>query len=156
MLSRLPNRPQTPEDDVPSSWCWPLQGRRTHSIPKRLHGKKNPSMQFWTKVESNGKSKLWTYLFPISVSVFKVGCPVKGRVRKILTSHCLKELLSITRPTYTALSSAVDRVSAIPFDSDFYLTGIDTHASCCLVNTPHLFKDLKLGDVGEVEGIKPG
>jgi hypothetical protein len=25
-----------------------------------------------------------------------------------------------------------------------------------MVNTPHLFKDLKLGDVGEVEGIKSG
>jgi hypothetical protein len=25
-----------------------------------------------------------------------------------------------------------------------------------MVNPPHLFKDLKLGDVGEVEGIKSG
>ncbi len=25
-----------------------------------------------------------------------------------------------------------------------------------MVNTPHLFKDLKLGEVGEVEGIKSG
>ncbi len=25
-----------------------------------------------------------------------------------------------------------------------------------MVNAPHLFKDLKLGDVGEVEGIKSG
>jgi hypothetical protein len=49
---------------------------------------------------------------------------------------------------------AVDRTTAVRFDSDSYLIRINTHALRCMVNTPHLFKDLKLGDVGEVEGIK--
>jgi hypothetical protein len=81
--------------------------------PKRLRGKKKPSLRFWTKVESNSKSKLWTYLFPIAVSIFKVLCHVKGQVREILTSLCLMELPSITRPTYTALSGAVKRISTV-------------------------------------------
>ncbi len=34
--------------------------------------------------------------------------------------------------------------------------GIDTHTSRCMVNASHLFKDLKLGEVGEVEGINSG
>jgi hypothetical protein len=56
----------------------------------------------------------------------------------------------------TALSSAVDRTKAVQFDSDSYPVGIDTHATSCMVNAPHLFKELKLRDVGEVEGIKSG
>jgi hypothetical protein len=77
-------------------------------------------------------------------------------VREILASLYLSELPSISRPTYTALSSTVDCTAAIQFDSDSYLIRIDTHASRCMADTPNLFKDLKLGDVGEVEGIKSG
>jgi hypothetical protein len=71
-----------------------------------------------------------------------------------MTSHCLRMLPSIPRPTYTALSSLVDCILAVSFDSDYYLIRINTNASRCMVNTLHLSKDLKLGDVGEVEGIK--
>jgi hypothetical protein len=54
------------------------------------------------------------------------------------------------------MSSAVDHTRTVRFDSDSYPIGIDTHASRCMVNAPHLFEDLTLGDVGEVEGIKSG
>jgi hypothetical protein len=77
-------------------------------------------------------------------------------VREILTSRHLRELPSITRPTYTTLSSVVDGILAIQFDSNSYPIGIDIHASHCMMNASHLFKDLKLGDLGEVEGIKLG
>jgi hypothetical protein len=50
----------------------------------------------------------------------------------------------------------VDRTRAIQFDSDSYPIGIVTHASHCMVNAPHLFEDLKLRNVEEVEGIKSG
>jgi hypothetical protein len=134
---------------------WQLQGRRTHTIPKHLHRRKKPSMHFWTQA-TNSKSMLRTYLVPIAISIFKVGCRVEGWMRKILASCDLRELPSISRPTYTALSSAVNRTAAVRFDSDSYLIGINTHTSRCMVNAPHLFKDLKLGDVGEVENIKSG
>jgi hypothetical protein len=138
-----------------SSWYWPLKGGQTHSIPKILRRKKKLSVRFWMEV-SNSKSRLWTHLVPIAVSIYKVGCRIKGRVREILASCCLRELPSITRLTYTALSSVVNRILAIHFDSVSYPIGIDTHASRCMVNTPHLFEDLKLEDVREVEGIKLG
>jgi hypothetical protein len=102
------------------------------------------------------KTKLRTYLVPITVSILRVGCRVEGRLKEILASHQLRELPSISHPTFTALSSAVDCARTIHFDSDSYPIRIDTHALHCMVNAPHLFEDLKLGDVGEVEGIKSG
>jgi hypothetical protein len=71
-------------------------------------------------------------------------------------SHRLRELPSFPRPTFTAMLSAVNRTRAICFDSNSYPIGIDTHASRCMIHVPHLFKDLKLKEVGEVEGIKSG
>jgi hypothetical protein len=117
--------------------------------------KKKPSVCFWMEA-TNIKSKLRTYLIPIAVSIFKVGCCDEGRMREILASHHLREHSSIPRPTFTALSSPVNRTMTVCFDSDSYPIGIDTHASRCMVNAPHIFKDLKLEDVGEVEGNKSG
>jgi hypothetical protein len=77
-------------------------------------------------------------------------------MREILASRHLRELPSISRPTYAALSSAVNHAATVHFDSNSYPIVIDTHTLRCMVNVPHLFKDLKLGDVGEVEGIKSG
>jgi hypothetical protein len=134
-----------------SPWRWPLRGRRTHSIPKCLRRKKKPSMHL--QMELTIKAKLRTYLVPVAVSIFKVGCCVQGRLRELLAFHPLRELPSISWPTFTTLSSAVNCTN---FNSDSYPIGIDTHASCCMVNAPHLFEDLKLGEVGEVEGIKSG
>jgi hypothetical protein len=45
----------------------------------------------------------------------------------------------------------------VHFDSDSYPVGIENHASRCMVNSPHLFEDLKLSDSeGEVDGISKG
>jgi hypothetical protein len=106
--------------------------------------------------EATNKSRLWTYIFPIAVSVFRVGCCVEGRLRELLTSHHPRKLLSFPQPTFTSLSSAINRTRTVQFDSDYYPIGIDNHVLRCMVNAPHLFEDLKLGAVGEVEGIKSG
>ncbi len=74
----------------------------------------------------------------------------------MLTSQHPRRLPSFPQPTFTTLSSAVDCTRTIQFDSNSYPIGIDTHALRCMVNAPHLVKDLKLGEVGEVEGIKSG
>jgi hypothetical protein len=81
---------------------------------------------------------------------------VEERLRELLASHHLRELPSFLRPTFTALLSAVNCTRAIRFDSNSYPIGIDIHTSHCMVNAPHLFEDLKLGDVRDVEGIKSG
>ncbi len=61
-----------------SSWHWLLRGRQIHSIPKHLHRKKKPSMRFWMEVENDGKAKLWAYLIPLAVTLFKVGCHIES------------------------------------------------------------------------------
>jgi hypothetical protein len=137
-----------------SPWQWPLRGRKTHSIPKRLRGKKKPSVHL--RMQMTIKTKLRTYLVPIVVCMLRVGCCVEGRLREILISRHLRDISSIPQPTFTAMSSAVNCTRAVRFNSNSYPIGIDTHASCCKVNAPHLFKDLNLGDLGEVEGIKSG
>jgi hypothetical protein len=86
-----------------SPWRWPLRGRRSHSIPKRLCVKKKPSMHFWT--EGTIKAKLQTYLVLVMVSAFKVGCCVEEQLRELLASHRLREVPSFPRPAFTALSS---------------------------------------------------
>ncbi len=45
----------------------------------------------------------------------------------------------------------------VRFDSDFYLIGVDNHASRCMANAPHLFEDLRLNDnKGQVDRINSG
>jgi hypothetical protein len=143
------------------SWCWPHRGRRSdHPIPKRLRKQKKPSVRFWLN-EHNDKTKLWTYLVPIAVTLLKVGCCVKSclrrwRLRELFHFRCLRELPSVAVSTYTALSGAINGISTVRFDSNSYPIGIDYHASCCMVNSPHLFENLQLKQRGEVAGINSG
>jgi hypothetical protein len=44
----------------------------------------------------------------------------------------------------------------IGFDSDSFPIGINTHASRCMANAPHLFEDLWLSNKGKVQGINNG
>ncbi len=45
----------------------------------------------------------------------------------------------------------------VHFDLDSYPVGIDNHALRCMVNSPHLFEDLKLSDSeGGVDRISEG
>jgi hypothetical protein len=74
-------------------------------------------------MENDGKAKLWAYLLPLAVSLFKVDCCIESllhlcRLGKIMASCCLRELPSITALTYAALLSAVNGILAIRFDSD--------------------------------------
>ncbi len=73
-----------------------------------------------------------------------------------MASCSLRELPSITALTYPALSSAVESILAIQFNSSSYPIGINSYASHCMMKTHHLFEDLKLGEVGEVESIMLG
>ncbi len=137
------------------------QGETIFSIPKCLCKKKKPSVRLWMEVENDGKVKLRACLIPLAVSLFKVGCSVEFSLclcwpRKIMAFHCLRELPSITVPTYNALLSGVDGIFAIRFDSKSYPIGVDCHTSRFIANAPHLFQDLKLRAVGEVKGINRG
>jgi hypothetical protein len=63
-----------------------------------------------------------------------------------MASHCLRELPSVTAPTYAWPSNLIPNLP----------NRFDSHTSRCMVNAPHLFEDLKFEEVGEVESIKLG
>jgi hypothetical protein len=90
--------------------------------------------------------KLWVYLIPIAVILLKVGCYVEfclrcWQLRELFHFRCLRDLPNVAVSTYTALLGAINGISTIQFDSDSYPIGIDCHASRCMVNSPHLFKN---------------
>jgi hypothetical protein len=89
-----------------SPWWWPTRGRRTHSISKRLHRKKKPSV--CSQTESTVKAKLRTYLVSLAVSAFKVDCHVEGWLRELLASHRPRKLPSFPRLSPTKLRCSVE------------------------------------------------
>jgi hypothetical protein len=98
-------------------WRWLLWGRQVHAIPKRLRKKRKPGVRFWMGAEDDSKDKLRTYLVPLVVSLFKVGCYVESslrrcRLREILAYCCLRELPSKAASTHSALASVVEDVTA--------------------------------------------
>ncbi len=95
-----------------------------------------------------------TYLLPLALITFKVGCCVEHSVR------CLKAALTINcLPKIVAFAAATDlpyQVPRICFDTDSFVIDINTFASITLGNHPDQFEDLKMHDDTEVEGIKGG
>ena len=94
-----------------------------------------------------------TYLFPALLTTYTVGCQVEAFLRRFsgpptwVHSH-------LAFQSEATLQSAS---SLVRFDSDSYPIGVDSHASKCMVNKAHLFKDLCLNeDKGQVNGISDG
>ncbi len=100
-------------------------------------------------------SKLRPYLLPAAIASSRVGCCVE------LFLPCLIRPSPATTHFLGLMGASEDLTSMgnnqVHFDSDSYPVGIDNHASRCMVNSPHLFEDLKLSDSkGEVDGISKG
>ncbi len=116
--SCLPDGSHAPQDDIQclyprESMAVAAPREKDSFIPKRLHGRKKPSMHLQT--ESTNNAILRTYLVPITVSMFRVGCCMEGQLRELLTSHHPRKLPSFPQPTFTALSSAINRTRTVKF-----------------------------------------
>jgi hypothetical protein len=96
-----------------------------------------------------------TYLLPLALISFKVGCLVKRSLRRLraaLNMHqCLPKIVAFA--TSTTLPY---QVPSIHFDTDSFVIGVDTFASITLGNHPDQFENLKTHNATEVEGIKGG
>jgi hypothetical protein len=70
----------------------------------------------------------------------------------------LRELPKQALSKLTAMNSELRAPGPYPigFNSDSLPIGIDTHASRCIANAPHLFEDLRLSNKGIVQGINDG
>jgi len=101
--------------------------------------------------EATTMTRHWlrAHIFALTMASLKVGCHVKSSLRCLYRSH---------RPHLHALAGIKgDSTSRqVHFDSDSFPICIDNHALYCMANSPHLFDDLILSDVGKVNGINEG
>ncbi len=89
---------------------------------------------------------LWAHLFTLAIAYFRVGCRIE------LHLHCI-----FGAPLYlTAFISFAGNPDQVHFGSDSFLVRVNNHASYCMANSPHLFENLVLSEVGKVDGINDG
>ncbi len=139
-----------------SQWQWPPQVRRGLPAYRRLKRARKPSVRFRQVVETTGGTGLQSYLLPVVLCLFQVGCCMESFLHRLWMKK--KTWCSVREPmlSFTAAESLHCCAHSVRFDSDSFPIGIDCHASRCMANAPHLFKDLKLVKMGSVEGIKHG
>ncbi len=100
----------------------------------------------------NTANKLRTFLLPLAMASFRVGCCVESLARRLC--RCVQAPLHLR-----ALQSleAPSQPPPLLFDSDSFPIGIDNHASRCMANAPHMFEDLVLvPEHKKVDGIGEG
>jgi hypothetical protein len=96
-----------------------------------------------------------TYLLPLALIAFKVGCSVEHSVHRLKAALTIEHLPKLV--TFAAATQLPHQVPRIRFNSNSFVIGVDTFASIALGNHPDQFKDLKMHsekDDTEVEGIK--
>jgi hypothetical protein len=123
----------------------------------RKHRKKKKARQP-SKFEGQAQRKkplMLTYLLPLALISFKVGCHVKHslcRLRAALNMHqCLPKIVA-----FAASTTLPYQVPSIHFGTDSFVIGVDTFPSITLGNHPDQFENLKTHNDTEMEGIKGG
>jgi hypothetical protein len=124
---------------------WPLRGHRgpichRHSVRLKVRNR--------NQVPSTTTSHwIRAHLFALAVKFLKVGCRFESWLQLFRRNH---------QPCLCALAGTRGRVNHAHFDSDSFKIRVDNHASYCMANSPHLFKDLVLSDMGKVNEINDG
>jgi hypothetical protein len=142
--------------DLTRRWEWNHICLAVRHYPRKHRKKKKARRP--SKFEGQAqrkKSLMFTYLLPLALISFKVGCCVKHSLR------CLQATLNMhqCQPKIFAFAASTTlpyQVPSIRFDTDSFVIGVDTFASITLGNHPHQFENLKTHDDKKVEGIKGG
>jgi hypothetical protein len=92
---------------------------------------------------------LRAHLFALTMTSLKAGCQVESSL------HCLRQS-HLFHPYALAGIKGDSASGQVLFDSDSFPIRIDNHALYCMANSPHLFGDLILSEVGKVDGINEG
>jgi hypothetical protein len=96
-----------------------------------------------------------TYLLPLALISFKVGCRVEHSLCCLPVAfnmhQCLPKIVA-----FAASTTLPYQVPSIRFDTDSFVIGVDTFPSIMLGNHPDQFENLKTHNNTEVEGIKGG
>ncbi len=128
---------------------WPPRGHRGPICRRR---KVKMNVNNWnsaTTTTTTTRHWLRAHLFALTMASLKIGCRVKLSLCRLRQPHlfCFHALAGIKGDSIS---------SQVHFDSDSFLIRIDNHALYCMVNSPHLFDDLILSDVGKVGEINDG
>jgi hypothetical protein len=141
--------------DLTRQWEWNHTRLAVRYHPRKHRKKKKARRP--SKIEDQVQRKrslTLTYLLPLTLITFKVGCHIEHSLRRIKAALTIERL-----PKLVAFAAATDlpyKVPRIRFDTDSFVIGVDTFASITLGNPPDQFEDLKMHDDTEVEGIKGG
>jgi hypothetical protein len=144
--------------DLMRQWEWNHMCLAVLHHPRKHHKKKKVRRPRKIEDQTHKKRLLTpTYLLPLALIVFKVGCCIEYSMR------CLKAALTIKHlPNLVAFATATNlpyQVPRIHFNTNSFVISIDSYALVTMGNRPHQFKDLMLHsgkDNTEVEGIKGG
>jgi hypothetical protein len=127
---------------------WASRGHRGPIWHRRRKVKKKDKNR---NPETTAMTRHWlrAHVFALTMESLKVGCHVELSLRCLNRSHCphLHALASIKGDSTS---------SQVHFDSNSFPIRIHNHASYCMANSPHLFDNLILSDVGKVNGINEG
>jgi hypothetical protein len=124
--------------------------------PRKHHKKKKARRP--SKIEGQAqrkKSLMLTYLLPLALISFKVGCHVEHSLHRLRAAlninQCLPKIVA-----FAASTTLLYQVPRIHFNTDSFVIGMDTFASITLGNHPDQFEDLKEHNDMEVQGIQRG
>jgi hypothetical protein len=155
-LSAIPNDPhlqQTTYNVFVRGTSWWLRGARAPNYCKQVKKSKKPRVRLRSEHGGN-RNNACIYLVLLASHSFQVGCCLESWLR----CQGLRELPKQALSKLIAMNSELRAPGPYPigFDSDLFPIGIDTHASRCMANAPHLFEDLWLSNKGKVQGINNG
>jgi hypothetical protein len=142
--------------DLTQRWEWNHVCLAVRHYPRKHCKKKKARRPSKFKGQAQRKKSLMlTYLLPLALISFKVGCHVEHSLRCLqaaLNMHqCLPKIVAFA--TSTTLPY---QVPSIRFNTDSFVISVDTFASITLGNHPDQFENLKTHNNTEVEGIKGG
>jgi hypothetical protein len=99
--------------------------------------------------QTTTRQKLRAYLFALTIALFKDGCCVESSLQSLCHPHH-------AWPTALQGTQGNPRSNQVRFDSDSFPIGVVNHASCCMVNSPHMLENLVLSNKGTVDEINEG
>ncbi len=140
--------------DLMQRWEWNHFWLAVRHHPRK-HRKKKKAGQPSKSEDQGGRKRLFTltYLLPLALIAFKVGCQVENSVRHLKAALTIKRLPKLV--AFAAATRLPYQVPRIRFDTTFVIS-INAFTSITLGNLPDHFEDLKMHNNTEVEGIKRG
>jgi hypothetical protein len=138
--------------DLMRQWEWNHVRLTVRHYPRKHRKKKKARQPSKIKDQVQRKRSLIpTYLLPLALIAFKVGCQVEHSVRRLKAAltinHCLPKIVA-----FSAATNLPYQVPRVHFDTNSFVIGVDTFASITLGNCPDQFEDLKT----HKEGIQGG